>query len=121
MAGSKTVAIGALAATFVAAAAWAAPQDQPSVARGLKIAQDNCAACHAIGPSGTSPNPLSPPFRELGRKYAIDDLQEALAEGIVTGHPAMPQFEFTPERINDLIAYLKTIQDPAPKPVGSGG
>ncbi|CCD98421.1 conserved hypothetical protein [Bradyrhizobium sp. STM 3809] len=43
-------------------------------------------------------------------RYPIETLGEALAEGIVTGHPAMPQFELTPPEINDLLSYLKSLE-----------
>ena len=39
---------------------------------------------------------LAPPFRLLPQRYPVEHLAEALAEGIVTGHPAMPQFKFHP-------------------------
>jgi hypothetical protein len=63
-----------------------------------------------VGRDGNSPNPASPPFRELNRRYHIDDLGEALAEGILTGHPAMPEFRFPPEDIAAILQYLKSIQ-----------
>ena len=80
--------------------------------RGAAIAQKNCSACHATGLRGASPNVKSPPFRELGRRFRIGDLEEALAEGIVVGHEGaeMPTFEFSPGRIADLMAYLGAIQ-----------
>ena len=34
----------------------------------------------------------------------------ALAEGVVTGHPTMPEFRFDPGQIADFIAFLKTLQ-----------
>jgi hypothetical protein len=33
-----------------------------------------------------------------------------LAEGIVTGHPTMPEFRLDPDQIENLIAYLKTLE-----------
>jgi hypothetical protein len=33
-------------------------------------------------------------------------LEEALAEGIVTGHPDMPEFMASPDQINAIIAYI---------------
>ena len=33
-----------------------------------------------------------------------------MAEGIVTGHPNMPQFELDAAQIDDLIAYLKSLE-----------
>jgi mono/diheme cytochrome c family protein len=34
----------------------------------------------------------------------------SLAEGIVTGHPAMPEFRLEPDQIGDIIAYLKSLE-----------
>ncbi len=81
-------------------------------ARGLKIAQRNCAACHAVGRAGESANPKSPPFRTLAQRYPLRELEEALGEGIMVGHegPEMPAFEFSPGQIADLMGYLGAIQ-----------
>jgi mono/diheme cytochrome c family protein len=83
-----------------------------NAARGATIAQRNCAACHAVGPRGASPNPKSPPFRTLSQRYPLKDLEEAMAEGIMVGHegPEMPVFEFRTSQIADLMAYLARIQ-----------
>jgi uncharacterized protein (DUF433 family) len=43
-------------------------------------------------------------------RYPVEDLAEALAEGITTGHPTMPQFQLDPAQINDLIFYLHTLE-----------
>ena len=82
----------------------------PAAQRGFTFAQANCALCHAIGPLGESPLPLAPPFRTLHENYPVENLSEALAEGIVTGHPNMPAFELDIAQIDDLIAYLKTLE-----------
>jgi mono/diheme cytochrome c family protein len=81
-------------------------------ARGLKIAQRNCAPCHALGRTGDSPNPKSPPFRTLAQRYPLNELEESMGEGIMVGHegPEMPIFEFRPDQIEDFIAYLGSIQ-----------
>ena len=81
-------------------------------ARGLKIAQRNCAPCHAVGRTGDSTNPKSPPFRTLAQRYPLSELEEAMGEGIMVGHegPEMPIFEFKPDQIEDFIAYLGSIQ-----------
>jgi cytochrome c len=78
--------------------------------RGLTFAQTNCSQCHAIGRVGESPLPEAPPFRTLHTRYPVEDLAEAFAEGITTGHPSMPQFQLDPAQINDLLAYLNSIQ-----------
>ena len=68
-----------------------------------------CASCHAIGLTGASPMGLAPPFRDLSQRYPIDTLAEALAEGIVTGHPAMPRFTFHPREIDALLTYIDSL------------
>jgi len=78
--------------------------------RGRTFAQTNCARCHAVGPVGESPLRIAPPFRTLHEKYPVENLEEALSEGIVTGHPTMPEFRLDMAQINDLIAYLKTLE-----------
>ncbi len=81
------------------------------VQRGFTFAQTNCSQCHAIGRVGESPIPEAPPFRTLHTRYPIESLAEAFAEGITTGHPSMPQFQLDPAQINDLLAYLDSVQD----------
>lgn len=100
-------------ATLAAAAPAAAAgphSPTPAEARGHDLVARNCGMCHAIGRTGASPNPASPPFRDLTQRYKIDDLGEALAEGIITGHPAMPEFHFAPKDVDAIIAYIKSIQ-----------
>jgi cytochrome c len=78
--------------------------------RGYTFAQTRCASCHAIGPVGESPVKSAPPLRTLHRRYPVENLAESLAEGIVTGHPGMPQFQLDVSQIADLIAYLKQLE-----------
>ncbi len=81
---------------------------QSPAEQGRAIAEQQCARCHAIGREGESPMHQAPPFRDIVKRYPAEQLGEALAEGIVTGHPAMPEFTFRPAEIDALIAYLKT-------------
>ena len=57
----------------------------------------------AIGRSGASPHSDAPPFRLLSRKYEIEGLAEALAEGIFVGHPDMPEFVFEAEEVGAIL------------------
>lgn len=98
------------AVSFVSTSALAGEDE--AVTRGRKIAEAACAPCHAIGPSGPSPKAEAPLFRELGRKYPVEQLEETLAEGVVVGHPGMPQVKMREGEIAAFIAYLKTIQVP---------
>lgn len=66
----------------------------PPAQRGLVIVRINCSRCHAIGKIGDSPLPIAPPFRTLHERYPVDDLQEPLAEGIITGHSFARRWNF---------------------------
>ena len=87
---------------------------QPAVARdadkGQQLAKTLCSRCHAIGPVSASPHPQAPPFRVVARRYKPENLEEALAEGIVVGHRDMPEFEFTTQDIDNFIAYLNRLR-----------
>ncbi|WP_373696736.1 c-type cytochrome [Microvirga yunnanensis] len=100
----------ALAGLAFACASTMAAAQSGRAQRGFTFAQTNCSQCHAIGRVGESPIPEAPPFRTLHTRYPIEDLAEAFAEGITTGHPSMPQFQLDPAQINDLLAYLNSIQ-----------
>ncbi len=80
------------------------------VRQGETLARNLCARCHAVTRTGSSPLHAAPPFRDLHHRYPVEDLGEALAEGIRTGHPAMPEFRFDPDQAQDLIAYLKSLE-----------
>lgn len=69
-----------------------------------------CGGCHGVSVSDPSPLPEAPLLRDLHRKYEPEYLAEALAEGIITGHPAMPQFQFEEAEIEAVILYLNSIQ-----------
>ena len=84
----------------------ASPQEQ----RGKTFALNNCAKCHAIDKASPSPLKIAPPFRTLHKRYPIDTIGEALAEGIYTGHPTMPAFQLDPDQIHDLLSYMKSLE-----------
>ncbi len=89
------------------------PADSP-VSEGHAIAARHCAQCHAIGPAGRSRHTEA--FRRLSELYPLEGLEEALVEGLMTGHSDMPEFKLEPDSANALLAYLQSIQtsaDPA--------
>ena len=79
------------------------------IAKGQTILTEKCARCHAIERAGPSPLPAAPAFRELHKKYPIATIAEALAEGIVTGHPDMPNTPFVQEDIDAIIGYIESL------------
>lgn len=102
------IALG-VALTVTLAPSTKASEDE-LVAKGRRIAETGCASCHAVGRSGASPKAEAPLFRELGLKYPVEQLEETLAEGVVVGHPGMPQVKMREGEIASFIAYLKSIQ-----------
>ena len=76
---------------------------------GRAIAEAQCAACHAVGEYGESPNAAAPPFRTVLSNYRAEVLEEELIEGIRVSHP-MPEFQFNPQGADALVAYLQSIQ-----------
>ncbi|MCB1502671.1 MAG: cytochrome c [Bauldia sp.] len=105
------VVTGILAAAVAAFSTGAGAQAlSPAAQRGLVFVQTNCSMCHAVGHFGDSPLALAPPFRTLHERYPVEDLAEALAEGITVGHPTMPQFKLDPAQIDDVISYLQTLE-----------
>lgn len=100
----------ALSALATPAAVLAA--DDPQLARGEALVELNCGGCHAVGASDESAHPEAPAFRTLSARYPIDALEEAFAEGIVVGHPDMPEFVAAPDQIGAIIAYIESLQTP---------
>jgi cytochrome c len=99
-------------APMVSAHAEAGPaqEDADVLKRGQQLVTKECGRCHGIGRSDASRHPQAPPFRTLSKRYPIEALEEALGEGIISGHPDMPEFEFDSDDVGAIIAYLKSIQ-----------
>lgn len=87
-----------------------------AIERGKQFVDKNCATCHAVGLDGPSPDASAPPFRTLHERYDVGDLAEAFAEGIIVPHKGggrpMPEFTLEPQQIDDLIAYLRSLEVP---------
>ena len=79
----------------------------PSQRRGFRLVSLHCARCHAIDKVSESPLAIAPALRTLHLKYPVSDLQRPLAQGI---HPAMPRFRLEADQIEDVMAYLKTLE-----------
>ena len=99
-----------ITATTIAVVASGQTLLAQNIKHGEELLVKNCAACHAVGLNGESPNKLAPPFRSLGQRYPIESLEEALGEGIMSGHPDMPEFKFDAKDVGAIVSYLKSIQ-----------
>jgi mono/diheme cytochrome c family protein len=95
---------------FLMAASSGFPCIAANAEQGKRLALTYCVKCHAIDKVSPSPLKIAPPFRTLHERYPVGMLEESLAEGIVTGHPTMPEFRFDGDQIGDFIAFLKTLE-----------
>lgn len=102
----------ATAAGFVliAAAPVSAAPSAEELKRGEDLLITYCGSCHATGRTGDSRRPDAPAFRTLGQRYPIDSLEESLGEGIMAGHPDMPEMSFEGDEVGAIVDYLKSIQ-----------
>ena len=105
--------IAVLAAAGMPDASAQNTQQSAFVAQGRAFAAKNCGRCHALGENDASLHPQAMPFRMVVERYPSESLAEALAEGIVSGHPDMPVFVLQPEEIEVFLAYLDSL---GPKP-----
>lgn len=103
--------IAGVAAALLPAFLFASPVlgAEPLLQKGREIAQANCAKCHNITHAGDSPFRPAPPFRVIARMYKASDIEEALVEGIVVGHPAMPEFTMSGEDAVALSAFIDSL------------
>ena len=106
----QRLAIVLIGVTLLATTAGAASLS-PRAQRGLNFAKTHCSRCHSIDKVTRSPLRGAPPFRTLHYRYAVDSLEEALGEGIITGYPHMPEFQLEPDQVGDLIAFLKSLEE----------
>jgi cytochrome c len=98
----------------LAMAACASSAKETELDRGRSLVEANCSSCHAVGDVGVSPAPEAPPFRRLSEGYRVSTLEEALTKGISAGHPPMPEFQFAPEDVGSIVAYLQSVQAKGP-------
>ena len=90
------------------------PSQGELIGQGQVMAEMMCSSCHAIGFDDEGAHPDTVPFREFSWRYPIETLAEPLAEGIIVGHPDMPEFQFEPKDIDALLAYIESVQAPRP-------
>ncbi len=102
------ITVAAIAATMDVASAQSDAAKLREHGKGLLA--EKCSRCHQIGTSGNSPLPQAPPLWRLMQRYSPEALEEALAEGLTTGHEKMPEFVFEPDDIAAIIGYLGTLR-----------
>lgn len=103
----------AILAMAVSVTAACADDERESAFRGKRIAEANCATCHAIAQFDGSPLPSAPPLREIGARFAFAELRVLLRGPVFLDHAEMPDFEPSQVQADDLATYMIDI---APKP-----
>jgi len=84
-------------------------KDGDTIAAGRALSERLCGRCHATGAADNSPLAKAPPFRTFKSKWPLSHLEEALAEGIVTGHADMPLFSFSTAEIGQLLSHIDSL------------
>ena len=78
--------------------------------KGRVVAERYCLKCHT--PTTQSSDQVIPSLASFVEKWPLSHLEEALAEGILTGHDnTMPVFTFSPEEIDDLLVYIESLSN----------
>ncbi len=83
---------------------------QEPAARGRAVLKEYCASCHAIDRLDLSPHRAAPPFRVIGESFDLDRFARQLRRGLASSHPDMPEFHFSADDADAVVAYLRTIQ-----------
>lgn len=84
--------------------------DSTPPSRGLEFAQTHCSTCHAVAALQTSPNREAPPFELVVNRPGLTPA--TLRSWLRNSHnfPEMMDFAIAPDQIDDLAAYMMTLQ-----------
>jgi mono/diheme cytochrome c family protein len=94
-----------MVASFHASAQTVAQPD------GKSILESRCGRCHSVAKVGRSPLGNAPPFRDIFRRYRLEQLEFELSEGVGSRHKEMPQIQFSAEQIDQILIYLRSITE----------
>jgi mono/diheme cytochrome c family protein len=100
--------VAAAVALFLLAAPATAPLSAQAEAGG-RLATMRCAACHAVGPAGASPNLSATPFRDIRLRYSTLSLERELVKISKQGHFEMRPTQIDATQASDLAAYIETL------------
>lgn len=98
----------ALLVASIAPAAAGGP-DGALNTKGRALLEQHCSRCHGVTTDDASKHDKAPPFRDVFKRYPAENIAEALAEGIVSGHPDMPEFTFNTDEIDAIVMYLDSL------------
>ncbi len=115
---TKLAAAGMIGLTLILSACAAAHQpatvpaaDAGNAALGLVYAEQNCASCHAVRAAEMhSPDPRARPFDAIANTPGLT--RTALNAWLHSSHTNMPNLIVDPDSVDDLHAYLATLEHP---------
>ena len=83
---------------------------EPAEERGLAFARQHCSGCHAVGAGQSSPNVEAPTFETVVNTPGL--AAATIKPWLRDSHnfPAMMNFTIDPDQIDDLAAYMMTLQ-----------
>ena len=108
----KRTLLRALAGTaLIAAATTAAAQDTVDTSAGQTLAEHWCTQCHNIKRGGgPSPVERAPPFADLVATPGFTEF--ILRATLRSQHATMPQINFTPAQMDDIVLYVLSLKAP---------
>ena len=97
-----------LATALLATSASAATSNRAE--RGLALARQHCAACHAVTANGTSAHPEAPAWEDIANRPGTTDrtLRRFLSDS--HNYPEIMQFTIKRRHIRELSAWMMTLQ-----------
>jgi mono/diheme cytochrome c family protein len=105
----RLLSLATLLAGAGAAALPPARAQDGDVQQGHALAQQQCAACHAIGRgSAASPNAKAPAFRTIAAVPGMTAL--ALGVALRTPHREMPNIILEDRQRDDVVAYILSLR-----------
>jgi mono/diheme cytochrome c family protein len=97
-------------AAILAGAATAAAAELGSARGGAMIANAICAECHVVSDAQTHVGLVAlPSLQETANNP--ERTETWLRAFMVTPHFEMPDFVFTPDQLDDLIAYMRSLRE----------
>lgn len=97
---------------FAALAGPAGSQEIGSARAGQSLAEQVCAACHAVGRDAISDRSLAraPAFTSVANMPEMNAV--SLSAFLITPHPTMPNLMLSQQEATDVIAYIMSLRRP---------
>jgi len=76
---------------------------------GSSLVRKWCSGCHIVDSSGEGTD-AAPPFQSIAQDHGKD--QTWLRAWLVAPHPTMPDLNLSRDEIDDIVAYLSSLEKP---------